>query len=156
LVGTAPELAPVWSGSHLDSVPTGGYLDGPLGVVGALCAVESMIRAGHRPRRSIEVIVFVGEEGSRFPRGTIGSAAVAGHVSVAEVLALRDPDGVSYAEALSTYGSYVMELPRKARRTVPGGFGTEISGLRNPSELIRIFPCVEFGTGSRRPVCWSR
>ena len=52
-------------------------------------------------RRPIEVVVFVGEEGSRFRRGTIGSAALAGDVEVAEILALRDADGVSFADALA-------------------------------------------------------
>ena len=103
LVGREPELAPVLTGSHLDSVPSGGRLDGPLGVVGALAAVEAMARAGVRPRRSVEVVVFVGEEGSRFPRGTIGSAAVAGHVNVVDILALRDAEGISYGDALATY-----------------------------------------------------
>ncbi len=94
----------VMTGSHLDSVPSGGKLDGPLGVVGALCALEALDAAGVQTRRPLELIVFVGEEGSRFRRGTIGSAAVSGHVSVADVLALVDPDGIVYRDALGTYG----------------------------------------------------
>ncbi|MGZ3408543.1 MAG: M20/M25/M40 family metallo-hydrolase, partial [Polyangia bacterium] len=94
----------VMTGSHLDSVPSGGKLDGPLGVVGAVCALEALEAAGVQTRRPLEIIVFVGEEGSRFRRGTIGSAAVSGHVSVADVLALVDPDGAVYRDALATYG----------------------------------------------------
>lgn len=94
----------VMTGSHLDSVPSGGKLDGPLGVVGAVCAVEALDAAGVETERPIEVVVFVGEEGSRFRRGTIGSAALSGHVAVADVHALVDGDGVRYRDALATYG----------------------------------------------------
>jgi allantoate deiminase len=94
----------VMTGSHLDSVPSGGKLDGPLGVAGAVCAMETLDAAGVTTKRPLEVIVFVGEEGSRFRRGTIGSAAVSGHVAVADVLKLVDPDGAVYRDALATYG----------------------------------------------------
>jgi allantoate deiminase len=94
----------VMTGSHLDSVPSGGKLDGPLGVVGAVCALEALDAAGAQTRRPLEIVVFVGEEGSRFKRGTIGSAAMSGHVPVQSVLALVDPDGVVYRDALATYG----------------------------------------------------
>jgi allantoate deiminase len=94
----------VMTGSHLDTVPRGGHLDGPLGVVGAVEAVATLKAAGLSPRRPIEVVVFVGEEGSRFRRGTIGSAAISGHVKVSDIHALKDPDGIDYKTALATYG----------------------------------------------------
>jgi allantoate deiminase len=112
--GSAPEQPIVMSGSHLDSVPSGGRLDGPLGVVGAVAAVEALAQAGISNRRSIEIIVFVGEEGSRFKRGTIGSASVSGHVAVSDVLALVDPDGIVYRDALATYGDSGTPLPARA------------------------------------------
>ena len=103
----------VMTGSHLDSVPSGGRLDGPLGVVGAIAAVEAI--AGVETERPIEVVVFVGEEGSRFPRGTIGSAAISGHVAVDEILELRDPDGVTFKDALATYGDVGAAIPARAK-----------------------------------------
>jgi allantoate deiminase len=103
----------VMTGSHLDSVPSGGRLDGPLGVVGAIAAVEAL--GGVETERPIEVTVFVGEEGSRFPRGTIGSAAMSGHVDVAKILELRDADGISYAQALSTYGDAGAAISARTR-----------------------------------------
>jgi hydantoinase/carbamoylase family amidase len=105
----------VMTGSHLDSVPSGGKLDGPLGVAGAVCALEALDAAGVETRRPLEVIVFVGEEGSRFRRGTIGSAAVSGHVSIESVLALVDPDGVVYRDALATYGDAGAPIPARAQ-----------------------------------------
>jgi beta-ureidopropionase / N-carbamoyl-L-amino-acid hydrolase len=105
----------VMTGSHLDSVPSGGTLDGPLGVVGAVCALEALDAAGVATRRPLEIIVFVGEEGSRFRRGTIGSAALSGHVSVDSVLKLVDPDGVVYRDALATYGDEGSPIAAKAQ-----------------------------------------
>jgi allantoate deiminase len=110
------DLPPVMTGSHLDSVPSGGKLDGPLGVVGAVAAVEAIREETLRP---IEVVVFVGEEGSRFPRGTIGSAAMSGHVAVEKIWELRDPDGIRYRDALATYEDEGAAIPA---RTNPFAF----------------------------------
>jgi hydantoinase/carbamoylase family amidase len=110
----ARDEAPVVTGSHLDSVPRGGRFDGPLGVAGALEAVRALDEAGVTTGRPIEVVVFTGEEGSRFPRGTIGSAAMSGDVAVAEILSLRDRDGVRFLDALASYGD--TGAPRPARR----------------------------------------
>ena len=65
-VGEDPGAAAVWAGSHLDSVPQGGRFDGPLGVLGALDAVE---RLGPR-HRTLGVVAFREEE-----RGCVGSRA---------------------------------------------------------------------------------
>jgi hydantoinase/carbamoylase family amidase len=104
LPGREPGLPAVMSGSHLDSVPSGGRLDGPLGVAGALAAVEAIRKRGLVPRRSIEIVVFVAEEGSRFPRGTLGSSVLSGELEMADLLRLRDTDGTLYSEALAAYG----------------------------------------------------
>jgi len=66
LTGTDPASPEVWSGSHLDSVPQGGRYDGPLGVLGALAAIESL----GRRRRTLAVVAFREEE-----RGCVGSRA---------------------------------------------------------------------------------
>jgi acetylornithine deacetylase/succinyl-diaminopimelate desuccinylase-like protein len=66
LPGREPALPEVWSGSHLDSVPSGGRFDGPLGV---LAALEAVTRIGRR-RRTLTVVAFRDEE-----RGCTGSRA---------------------------------------------------------------------------------
>ena len=66
LPGLEPELPEVWSGSHLDSVPSGGRFDGPLGVLAALEAVTGL----GRRRRTLAVVAFRDEE-----RGCAGSRA---------------------------------------------------------------------------------
>ena len=57
LPGTDPDLAAVWTGSHLDTVPGGGRFDGALGVVGGLEAVQQAA-AGGSLRRSLSVVVL--------------------------------------------------------------------------------------------------
>ncbi len=109
--GRQADAPSVMSGSHLDTVPRGGRFDGPLGVVGALEAVRAIHEAGVVTARPIEVAIFVGEEGSRFSRGTIGSAALSGDVPVADILALRDKDGVVFAAALANYGDEGAAIP---------------------------------------------
>jgi hydantoinase/carbamoylase family amidase len=115
LVGRwGPATGPsVMSGSHLDSVPRGGRYDGPLGVVGAVEAVRVLAEAGFAPKKPIDIVVFTGEEGSRFGRGTIGSAAWAGDVPIAEILALRDAGGIAFEDALATYADEGPAVPAK-------------------------------------------
>jgi allantoate deiminase len=97
LRGARPELPEVWTGSHLDSVPRGGRFDGPLGVVGGLDAV---VRLGPQ-ERTLCVVAFRDEEGSRFGRGCFGSRALCGQLEAGE-LETRDDDGVSVQEAVGS------------------------------------------------------
>lgn len=92
------------TGSHLDSVPGGGPYDGPLGVASALVAFDRMAADGvGGPARAIAV--FPEEEGSRFGVACLGSRLMAGAIAPDKALALRDPDGISYAEALTRAGA---------------------------------------------------
>ncbi|SLN75477.1 Zn-dependent hydrolase [Oceanibacterium hippocampi] len=113
LKGRDAALSPVLSGSHIDSQPTGGRFDGAYGVLAALEAVEALLAAGLRPRRSIEVVAWMNEEGSRYAPGMMGSAAFAGARSLADILAVRDADGVSVEAALACMPSFPpVDLPR--------------------------------------------
>jgi hydantoinase/carbamoylase family amidase len=80
-------------GSHLDSVPNGGWLDGALGVMGALGVVRAWATAGERPRRTIALVDWADEEGARFGRSLFGSSAAAGTFDPAELADARDSDG---------------------------------------------------------------
>lgn len=91
--------APVLTGSHVDSVPEGGRYDGVAGVVCALAAVAAMQRAGVRPARPVSVVVFTGEEGSRFSVGLLGSTAIVRGLT-AEELERTDARGVRLRDAL--------------------------------------------------------
>ena len=94
----------VITGSHLDSVPDGGNFDGPLGVASAFEAVEELQRRGVQPGRPLAVACFTDEEGGRFGVACIGSRLSSGALAPDRALALRDADGVTFAEALSRAG----------------------------------------------------
>ena len=89
-------------GSHTDTVPRGGYLDGALGVVSALECLRVLLEAGRRPSLPIEVVSFQDEEG-RF-KGLLGSRAFVGDLSAGEVASARDPAGSSLVEAMRGAG----------------------------------------------------
>jgi allantoate deiminase len=88
-------------GSHLDTVPNSGAFDGVLGVVLGLALVESL--NGERLHFSIEVVAFSEEEGVRFQLPFIGSRALVGRVD-RDFLATQDGDGISIAQALTSFG----------------------------------------------------
>ncbi len=98
--GVKTDKGAVMSGSHLDSVINGGMFDGALGVVSALEAVRIMNDEGYGNERPIEVVVFMGEEGSAFRKGLLGSDVAAGKRSVEEALALKNDEGLTLRESL--------------------------------------------------------
>jgi N-carbamoyl-L-amino-acid hydrolase len=89
-VGAEPDLPAVATGSHIDAIPHAGRYDGTVGVLGGLEAIRALQRAGVRPRRSIELLVFCAEEPTRFGIGCFGSRMLAGLLDGSE---LRDKDG---------------------------------------------------------------
>ncbi|MBN9744792.1 allantoate amidohydrolase [Amycolatopsis sp. A1MSW2902] len=100
----APGADAVVTGSHLDSVPGGGAFDGPLGVVSALAAVETLQAKGFRPAKPFAVVVFAEEEGGRFGVPCLGSRLLTGTIDADRARALRDPSGVTFAEAAAKSG----------------------------------------------------
>jgi N-carbamoyl-L-amino-acid hydrolase len=94
----------VLTGSHLDSVLDGGAYDGPLGVVSALAAIDTLRGRGFEPSRPLGIGVFVEEEGSRFGRACLGSRLVTGATTWDQARELRDRDGVFLADAVSAAG----------------------------------------------------
>ena len=89
-------------GSHSDTQPTGGWLDGALGVIAALEIARASHMAGGP---AISVVSFQDEEG-RFG-GTTGSAVWSGLLPLAEADAVKDVDGVSLSEARCLLGDRV-------------------------------------------------
>jgi allantoate deiminase len=98
-------------GSHVDTVINAGRYDGPLGVMLAIAAVESL--NGARLPFAIDVIAFSEEEGARFHTPYLGSAAVAGQFE-RRWLDLVDRHGISLANAITTFGLNLTALPAAA------------------------------------------
>ena len=95
---------PVMTGSHIDTVRTGGRYDGNLGVLAGLEVIETLSAAGVRLRRPLAVAFFTDEEGSRFPPDMLGSLTFVGGMSVEEALDVTDSDGVSVGAELDRIG----------------------------------------------------
>ena len=94
----------VMTGSHVDTVKQGGKYDGALGIHAALAAVKALHQAHGRPKKTLEVVAFCEEEGSRFPNNFWGSRAVCGLIEPGEVERAVDADGCSLAEAMRAHG----------------------------------------------------
>jgi N-carbamoyl-L-amino-acid hydrolase len=102
--GTHDDLAPVMSGSHIDSVPTAGRFDGCLGVLGALEIVRCLNERGQKTRRPIVVGFFTDEEGCRFGTDMLGSAVATGRLELEAAYELRDADGIRLKDELARIG----------------------------------------------------
>src|SRR5699024_1578076 len=94
----------VLTGSHVDSVYNGGNFDGPLGVLAAVEALQTMAEQNIMPEHSIEVVAFTDEEGARFSFGMMGRRAMAGTLTNEDVVNNKDIDGISIAEAMTQAG----------------------------------------------------
>ena len=104
LPGREPELPFLACGSHLDSVPQGGNFDGAAGVIAGLAIIARFKEEGFVPRRTIKVYGLRGEESSRFGRAYMGSSALLGALSAAD-LAVRDhASGRTLAECMASVG----------------------------------------------------
>lgn len=89
-------------GGHLDSVPNGGWLDGALGV---MAAFEALRTHGGRPLPvTLALVDWADEEGARFGRSLLGSAAAAGNLVLDEVRGLVDKQGTRLPDALRENG----------------------------------------------------
>ena len=91
-------------GSHIDSVPGGGWLDGALGVMAGLGVLRAWVQAGERPPQTLALVDWADEEGARFGRSLFGSSAFAGTLDPEAVRDLRDAEGTSLPDALEANG----------------------------------------------------
>lgn len=95
LSGTEPDLAPVWTGSHIDTVPNAGNFDGMAGVVCGMEALRMIKESGANHKRDIMVNVYTSEEPTRFGLSCLGSRALAGVMSLEDTKKLFDKSGRS-------------------------------------------------------------
>lgn len=98
------DLAPVMTGSHIDTVRSGGRYDGNYGVLGGLEVVQTLNEAGIATRRPLVVAVFTNEEGARFQPDMLGSLVYAGGLPLAQAHAVRASDGALLRDELVRIG----------------------------------------------------
>jgi len=107
VVATTPHdsgRAPVMTGSHIDTVSTGGRYDGNLGVLAGLEVIETVLSAGVQLARPLAVGWFTDEEGARFAPDMLGSLVYVGGMSVEDALLIEDADGVTVGAELERIG----------------------------------------------------
>ncbi len=95
-------------GSHLDSVPNGGWLDGCLGVVSAYTVLRRVSEEFEgRPPVTLRLVDWADEEGARFGRSLFGSSAFAGTHTIDQDRGRTDAGGKRLEEALAECGVHV-------------------------------------------------
>jgi N-carbamoyl-L-amino-acid hydrolase len=103
-------------GSHLDSVPHGGWLDGALGVMAAVGVLRAWAESPSPPPRTLALVDWADEEGARFGRSLFGSSAVAGTLEPAELASAVDADGRPAAEVLAENDVDLEQAPEAVAR----------------------------------------
>ena len=92
-------------GSHLDSVPNGGWLDGCLGVIAAYAVLRRIIEEyDGKPPVTIRLVDWADEEGARFGRSLFGSSAFAGTHTIDQDRGRTDASGMRLEDALTACG----------------------------------------------------
>ncbi|UQZ37589.1 allantoate amidohydrolase [Paenibacillus sp. PK3_47] len=104
LSGSDPEGKVILTGSHIDTVRSGGKYDGAYGVAAAVTALKVLRERYGQPLRSLAAVSFCEEEGSRFPLTFWGSGHVTGLYDGSEAQACADTDGVTIQTAMAACG----------------------------------------------------
>jgi hydantoinase/carbamoylase family amidase len=107
-------------GSHVDSVPAGGWLDGALGLMCGLEALRSQAERG-KPAVGLRLVDWADEEGARFGRSLFGSSACAGTLDPDQVRDLTDREGERLEDVVARHG---VELDRATES------GAQLAGAR--------------------------
>lgn len=113
-LGWREDAASVITGSHIDSVPGGGHLDGALGVMAGLECLRRVKELDIKLRRPLEAIAFSDEEG-RFG-GIFGSSALCGRLTPKAIHAAHDLNGITLTEAMAKQGLNAMDALSAARQ----------------------------------------
>jgi N-carbamoyl-L-amino-acid hydrolase len=103
-------------GSHLDSVPNGGWLDGCLGVLAGLEVMRGLVEeSGGRPPVTVRLVDWADEEGARFGRSLFGSSAFAGTETIEADRVRTDREGTTLERALEHCGIKVDQIGEAGR-----------------------------------------
>ncbi len=118
VVSGEDESRSILIGGHIDSVPNGGWLDGALNLVAGIEVLRAIASRGVPPV-NVALVDWADEEGARFGRGLVGSSAASGTLDPAELVGLRDRDGVAMTDALAEFGVELASM-LDARRELDG------------------------------------
>ena len=102
--GLDDSLPPIMTGSHLDTVPTGGKFDGTLGVLAGLEVMRTLEDLNYRTQAPIELVVWTNEEGSRFSPAMVSSGVFTGAIPMEVAKGRSDKSGRTLGEELERIG----------------------------------------------------
>lgn len=103
LQGEDPTAPALMLGSHTDTVRSGGNFDGVVGVLGAIEVVRLLREGGLKPRHTILVVDFLGEESNDHGLTCLGSRSLTGELTAAD-LARHDAEGVMLGDQCARTG----------------------------------------------------
>jgi N-carbamoyl-L-amino-acid hydrolase len=148
--GSEQRLPFLACGSHLDSVPQGGNFDGAAGVVAGLIAFAGLKEAGFRPRRTLKLYGLRGEESARFGKAYMGSNALFGRLSAADLAVKATDSELTLGECMRTIGVDVDRVESGEPLADPKDFAAwlELHIEQGPVLLARDLP-VGIVTGLR-------
>jgi len=109
--GTNPALAPIMTGSHIDTQPTGGKYDGNYGVLAGLEVIETLNEHQIETEAPLEVVFWTNEEGSRFTPVMMGSGVFAKAFTLEHAYAAQDKDGKTVKAELNRIGFLGEQIP---------------------------------------------
>ena len=109
--GRDPDRAPVVTGSHVDTQPSGGKFDGAYGVLAALEVIRTLNEHGIETEAPVEMVFWTNEEGSRFVPVMMGSGVFAGHATLNETYAIADTEGRTVGDELRRIGYVGDQVP---------------------------------------------
>ena len=104
----------VMTGSHMDTVPGAGHLDGALGVVSGLECLRCIKESGIPLRYPLELVAFTDEEG-RFG-GLFGSQAICGQLTPGSIHQAVDLNGVALTDLMASHNLNAMDALGAQRR----------------------------------------
>jgi beta-ureidopropionase / N-carbamoyl-L-amino-acid hydrolase len=150
LEGTEPDLPFLACGSHLDSVPQGGNFDGAAGVIAGLAVLAFFAKSGFRPKRTLKLYGLRGEESARFGKAYVGSSALFGHLSAADLAAPATDTKRTLAECMRDVGVDVDRVAKGEKLVDPKRFAAwvELHIEQGPVLVARDLP-VGIVTGIR-------
>src|ERR1700677_4111754 len=135
-------------GSHLDSVPNGGWLDGALGVLAGFEVLRGLAEDYHgKPPITIRLVDWADEEGARFGRSLFGSSAFAGTQTIEADRGRTDREGVRLEDALRQCQVDVDRIGDAARERAHTGAYLELHIEQGPVlEALQLPLGVVLGT----------
>ena len=141
--GRDPSLAPIMTGSHIDTQPTGGKFDGNYGVLAGLEVVRTLNDNNITTEAPIEVAFWTNEEGSRFVPVMMGSGVFCGAFSLETAYAAKDTEGKTVKDELARIGYLGEQVP--GRHPIGAYFETHIEQgpvLEDADKVIGVVPAV--------------